>query len=726
MHSTADRVLALAGLMLLFQGSGIGASRPELPRLEKHNPVEFNQILRENALFFQILVSFSYTAAVADDSWGVNVRDINLNLITREVRTPQGHQIVRARVAGTVRGNHNVELDLLNEAGVLVGKGFFGYESGQLSFYDRNSKEIISGYMDSNGNYILDDLRLPPGRQDLANGFVDSCIFCSYLEYGWYDGLNFQVGGGRMHPFNRRSDDSDIRVYWSFEQGLLNETQSATGEAEYRLSRESTGAINSVLFDTARTAESFFANPYGLVSEPVAQALLPRVTNSTGIAVTNGSPNENVITYVARYYNGAVVYGDGIENPVSYRFAPGRQFAAYPSEIFRTDENDSRPVFGDGEVGWVEIFSDEGDLQAMYLDGNSARTALDGNVAGESGADPILFTSLRLGAGESTEIELLNLSYDDVIVRLELLDASGGVLRSEPEFFLSGYGIRSFFLGQGSDFLRPGDPNAAAALRVSCSNSGLEFSDCGRLLGLATYFGRDSVASSYAASADTAGPILVGTHFVTGRSGEGSWKTAVNVARLDGAGRVLLDVYNAAGNLVATLSRDIPPRGQGTFILDESTFASAAQFQGYMRCRAESGAIAGEVAITYSSRAGSMSSSYPLANYLSKVFQFNQVAEGASGSTSYWTGVAVMNDLARPVDATLQVFRSDGTLDRTATLRLEPFQQGSTLLRQLFNDPSYNRVGGYIRLTATEPVSAIVLYGDLDRSFLSAVPGIPR
>jgi hypothetical protein len=61
-----------------------------------------------------------------------------------------------------------------------------------------------------------------------------------------------------------------------------------------------------------------------------------------------------------------------------------------------------------------------------------------------------------------------------------------------------------------------------------------------------------------------------------------------------------------------------------------------------------------------------------------------------------------------------------------ASLRLNPFQQVASLVRQLLDDPGYNRVGGYIRLTATEPVTAIVLYGDLNSTFLSVVPGIPR
>jgi hypothetical protein len=109
-------------------------SRPA--RLQKHTSEAFDQILRENALFFNLLVTFSFTLAVAEPEWGVGVNNINVNLITRALRDPRGHQLVRVRVAGVVRKNHNVELDLLNNAGALVGKAFFGYSSGQITFFE--------------------------------------------------------------------------------------------------------------------------------------------------------------------------------------------------------------------------------------------------------------------------------------------------------------------------------------------------------------------------------------------------------------------------------------------------------------------------------------------------------------------------------------------------------------------------------------------------------------
>ncbi len=723
-------ILTLEVVSIGFTPTSQGASQLALPRLAKHTPEAFNQALRENALFFNMLVTLSFTAAIARPAWGLDVKDINVNLITRAVRDVRGRQLVRVRVAGVVRKNHNVELDILNENGTLVGKGFFGYESGQLTFYNGNSKAIISGFMDSRGYFLLDDLRLPRGKQDLANGYIDPCFNCSYLAYGWWDGLNIQVGGGRIFPYFS-SDDNRIRVVWSFERGRLGDNQSASGEAEYDLAGETTGAINSVLFDTGRTADSFFANPYSLVPEPLGKSLIPRFTDGTGIAVTNPESRDAGITFIARRYDGSVIAGEGILNPVTYTFSAGQQFAAFPADIFRgLNEKDRRPILPATEVGWIEIFSDDTDVQAMYLDGNDAGTALDGNIGGENGSNVLIFPDLRLSAGESTEISLLNLAYDDVMVRLELLNRDGRVLREEREHFIAGYGVSNFFMDASSDFLRINDPALAASLRVTCNNdNSIKSSSCSRLIGVAHY--RDSfesLASVMAASPESAGPVLIGAQFAAGRSGRGAWQTIVRIAKLTGSpAPVDLDLYDTKGNLLHTLQQPVIPGGQGSFSLRVDTLPSGEKFtSGYVRLRSASGEIAGDVSLTWSDGQGSMSSTYPLANFLSNTFQFNQVAQGRAGGIEYWTGAALMNDLERQVTVTLRVIRADGTLDRSVNLILQPYQQVSKLLSELVDEPAYTRLNGYIRISTSDPITAVVLYGDAGNRFLSAVPGIPR
>jgi hypothetical protein len=711
--------------------SARAAAKPHPPRVAYHSQAEFDQVLRENALFFDMLVSFSFTASVADPAWGCDVKNINVNLITRAVRDPQGNQIVRVRVAGVVRSNNNVELNVLDENGIIVGQGFFGYESGQLEFYDQNGRTIITGYIDSAGNFFLYDQRLPEGQRDLAQGYVDPCFYCGALEYGWYDGPGAQVGGGLIFPSFYIGDPGRVRMDWSFDLGYLSPGQPAYGGAEYQLQRETTGAINSVLFDTPRTAQSFFENPYGLVTEPVGQAMLPRVTDLTGIAVTNPTAGEIEVTYVARHYTGALVSGDGVENPVTFLFQPGEQLAAFPGEIFRGfSENDRRAVFGDGEAGWVEVFSYDGDVQAVFLEGDLQASALDGNVGARGGDSTLLFPDLRIDAGESTEIEVLNLSFDDVMVRLQVLDQSGSVLREEPEAFIAGYGTRNLMLGPGSGLLSGTDPSKAASLRVVCNNdNSIKSSSCAKLIGLATCTDRfGSLATYYAVSAASAGSVLVGPQFAAGPAGSGYWSTSVRVAKLDGASAsVYLDIYDGEGNLRQTLQENVTPSGQAAFAIDGTKSPWRDELAtGYVRLRSDSGDIGGDVSVTWSDGRGSTYSSYPLSNYLYSDFRFNQVAQGWSDRIEFYTGVALMNDLDQHVDVLVEVFTPEGVLDRAATVPLEAYQHYGALLSQVFNDAGYTRLDGYMRVRATDPISAIILYGDSTNRFLSSVPGISR
>jgi hypothetical protein len=416
---------------------------------------------------------------------------------------------------------------------------------------------------------------------------------------------------------------------------------------------------------------------------------------------------------------------------VTYRFSPGLQLAAFPSEIFRGfSESDQRPIYDAGEVGWVEVFSYDGDVQAVFLEGDVQASALDGNVGGEGGDSVLTFPDLRVGTGESTEIELLNLSFDDVMVRLQLLDRSGHVLREEQEEFIAGYGIRAFVLGPGSGLLGGIDPGQVASLRVSCDNdNSIKSSSCAKLIGLATCTDSfRSVATYYAVTTASAGSALLGSQFAAGPAGSGFWSTSVQITKLDGGpASVYLDIFDNNGNLKRTLQEDAASLGQATFVIDGSDPAwRDSLVTGYVRIRSDSGNVGGDVSVRWSDGRGSMYSSYQLSNYPHSDLRFNQVAQGWSDRIEFYTGVALLNDLDKRVEVLVEVFTPEGVLDRSATVPLEPYQQYNALLSQILNEPAYTRLDGYMRVRATDPISAIVLYGDSTNRFLSAVPGVSR
>jgi hypothetical protein len=77
-------IIGLAFLWLWPAIAGQTATQVS-PRDSRHLEGEaaLDQVLRENALFFNILVSFAISASEADPVWGVNVKDINLILLYR-------------------------------------------------------------------------------------------------------------------------------------------------------------------------------------------------------------------------------------------------------------------------------------------------------------------------------------------------------------------------------------------------------------------------------------------------------------------------------------------------------------------------------------------------------------------------------------------------------------------------------------------------------------------
>jgi hypothetical protein len=275
--------------------------------------------------------------------------------------------------------------------------------------------------------------------------------------------------------------------------------------------------------------------------------------------------------------------------------------------------------------------------------------------------------------------------------------------------------------------LRPLDLTRAASLRVTCNNNNsLGYFGCAEIVGLGTFrdpFG--SLATAYASSEESAGSVLIGPHFAKGRAGSGDWNTIVRVAKLDGQRDwVYLDLYSAEGDLLTTSRDFVPPGGQAEFSLTELPELSDGFTTGYVRLRSESGNIAGDVTLEWSDGKGSLLSTYPLGNFLWQNHLFAQVAHGRIGAVEYWTGIGVANDLSEEVQLNLEIFGPEGTLDRRVEISLLPYQQRALLLSELLGEPAYTRLDGYIVMTASAPVSAIVFYGDTGSKFLSAVPGV--
>jgi hypothetical protein len=116
-------------------------------------------------------------------------------------------------------------------------------------------------------------------------------------------------------------------------------------------------------------------------------------------------------------------------------------------------------------------------------------------------------------------------------------------------------------------------------------------------------------------------------------------------------------------------------------------------------------------------------STLPLQSRGASDLYFAQVANGNVGGVDFFTGIAVVNPSASPVDVTISVYASDGTLYGSATRTLAAGEKYVRLLQNIEGIGSLPaQSSGYIHVTSTGDVFSFVLFGDSSLNFLSAVP----
>lgn len=104
---------------------------------------------------------------------------------------------------------------------------------------------------------------------------------------------------------------------------------------------------------------------------------------------------------------------------------------------------------------------------------------------------------------------------------------------------------------------------------------------------------------------------------------------------------------------------------------------------------------------------------------------FSQVANGSVGGVDFFTGVTVVNPTTSTAPVTFRVYESDGTSNGdTAVVQVAAGSKYVRLLSQIEGIGTLaGQSSGYLRVSATSPVVAFELFGDLAGTFLSAVPG---
>jgi hypothetical protein len=125
-------------------------------------------------------------------------------------------------------------------------------------------------------------------------------------------------------------------------------------------------------------------------------------------------------------------------------------------------------------------------------------------------------------------------------------------------------------------------------------------------------------------------------------------------------------------------------------------------------------------AISFTDSDGTFLTSFELSGTPLTHFVFPMAAE----DSTYQTGIAILNSNDQSATVTMELWKPEGVLERSATLKLSPGTRTALYLSDYFPGLTPRLVGN-IRIRSDQPVHSFSLMNDRSFHFLSAVPAIP-
>ena len=159
----------------------------------------------------------------------------------------------------------------------------------------------------------------------------------------------------------------------------------------------------------------------------------------TGVAIVNLGEEDAQVAVTAYVSGGQLLRGEGIENPVALEVKAGTQSGTITVSLFG-----SGPELG--EAAWFQAVSETDGLTGFFLYLDTASSFLDGADL-PSLSSRLIFSDVRVGEGESTELNLINptgqaataevklVSNEDSASRMLDLPPRGAARLDVEEFF---------------------------------------------------------------------------------------------------------------------------------------------------------------------------------------------------------------------------------------------------------------------------------------------------
>jgi len=421
-----------------------------------------------------------------------------------------------------------------------------------------------------------------------------------------------------------------------------------------------------------------------------------------GIAIVNPTDQPALIVLTAYGNDGRVLSGSGFQNPAQITVPARQQASKLTSELFGTGLDPAT-------LGWFQGTSNTDGLVGFFIFLNSSITLFDGADLPDS-ATRIVFNQVRVDAGYSTDIYVINTSGATATLELRLLGtgsflpsrslviASKGIARVDPA---SLFGVQS---------LPPG-----AYMSVSSDNevAGFQFvkSPNGDLLGL---------------NARSAGEQLSRLDFPQ-MAVLGPWKTELGLLNYSVKSiLVTITAYKSDGTLYRSPSARNNPvtrtlEAGASLREDLETmfgFSGAEALDGWVRAESSDPALNGYISYGIPALGSIAAVAGAVPTRTRAIFSHIATVFG------YFTGVAVLNPGTVPAALRLLAIRPNGQVLGTFDAILQPGQRISKLIEELIPQAA-GQAGGLIWVKSDLPVQLTSIFGTTNGVVLANIPAQP-
>jgi hypothetical protein len=430
----------------------------------------------------------------------------------------------------------------------------------------------------------------------------------------------------------------------------------------------------------------------------------------TGFAVTNYGNEETELVLEARGTDGMLLGFPS--NPGSDSVQTDTQIAKLGNEVFGLG-------FSEKQEGWIRLRSTQPEVASFFMIGNGLKgpqNKLDGSIAVKQQAQRLYFTRLYQGSAvfpsisgnkaAKTLVSLANPNNEGISVTFTQYSPNGKPVR-QAERSIEALGViteslAALFNSQSSfaDGFVEADVNGPGAV-------GFELIEVGDTLMGLNAVPDASFADSYSAQLAHGDGVIFTSLKLVNTTGS-SRKVKLTAFLLQGDGTV--SPVTVDRELGARQSLQAPV--QDLFELD----GSASLVEGSLRVECAGGGVIGDVifgdpnTVKYAAALALQSTPFRRA-------VFSQISNAGDA----FTGLAFLNPNASEADIEVQLYDRDGKLVGEKVLPLGAWQR-TTILLAADVPQSAGLIGGYVMISASQPIVAQELFGNATLDYLAAVP----